>query len=137
MPVTAVLERRTLAAVFAGGALGGLLRTLLADAYPAAATSWPWVTFAVNLAGAFLLGSVVTALHERTPPPAVRRAFLGPGVCGGLTTFSTLQLELLEMLDHRSYVLAACYAAASVAGGFAAVGLATMLAGRLRRRTVA
>jgi CrcB protein len=88
------------------------------------------VTFAVNLLGAFLLGLFVTRLQERLPPSVYRRPFLGTGVCGALTTFSTMQLELLRMADAGRWALALAYAGASVAGGFAAVHVATQLTRR-------
>lgn len=121
-----------LAAVFAGGAVGALCRALLGEAYPTAAPSWPWVTFAVNLMGAFLLGYFATRLQERLPLSGYRRPLLGAGLCGGLTTFSTMQVELLEMIDTRNYGLAVGYASASVAGGYAAVHLATAMVRRVR-----
>jgi len=34
-------DRREIAAIFAGGALGTLLRAALADAFPHPATAWP------------------------------------------------------------------------------------------------
>jgi fluoride exporter len=124
-------DRRELAAIFAGGALGTGLRALLADSFPHAATSWPWPTFAVNVLGAFLLGWFATRLQERLPLSAYRRPLLGTGLCGGLTTFSTVQVELLRMLDAHDDLLALGYAAASVAAGYAAVQLATVLTRRV------
>ncbi|MGH3695027.1 MAG: fluoride efflux transporter CrcB [Pseudonocardiaceae bacterium] len=126
--------RRELAAVFAGGCVGTLCRGLLNEAYPAPAASWPWVTFAVNLLGACLLGYFATRLQERLPLSSYRRPLLGTGLCGGLTTFSTMQVELLGMLDARHYGLAAGYASASIAGGYAAVHLSTALVRRVRMR---
>ncbi len=124
-------DRRELAAIFAGGALGSLLRAALADAFPHGASAWPWPTFAVNVAGAFLLGYFATRLQERLPLSSYRRPLLGTGLCGGLTTFSTMQVELLEMLDAHRYPLAAGYATASVAAGYLAVQLATALTRRV------
>ena len=111
-------------AVFAGGCLGALGRAGLVEALPVSAGGWPWATFAANLAGAFVLGWVAAALR-RGP----RRAFLATGVCGALTTFSGLQLELLELLDRGSAAVALGYAAASLALGLAAVLLGRRLAG--------
>jgi CrcB protein len=127
-------DGRELAAVFAGGAVGALCRALLAEAYPAVAASWPWVTFAVNLSGAFLLGYVATRLQERLPLSSYRRPLLGTGLCGGLTTFSTMQVELLAMIDTRNYGLAVGYASASVVGGYAAIHVATAMVRRVRVR---
>ena len=67
----------------------------------------------------------MTRLQERLPLSAYRRPLLGTGLCGALTTFSTMQLELLQMLDRGAWGLALAYAGASVAAGFLAVALAT------------
>ena len=125
------IDTRELAAIFAGGALGSALRTGLVEAAPARAGSWPWVTFAVNVAGCLLLGYLVTRLQERLPVTAYRRPLLGTGLCGALTTFSTFQLDLLRLLDHNA-LLAAVYAAGSVAAGFLGVALGTAIVRRAR-----
>ena len=124
------VDRRELAAVFAGGFAGALARAALEEALPHDASRWPWATFTVNIVGAFALGYFVTRLQERLPLSAYRRPLLGTGLCGALTTFSTMQLELLEMLDGGHVALAAGYTAVSVAAGFAGVALATNLVRR-------
>ena len=126
------LDARELAAILAGGFLGAIARAELAEALPHEPGEWPWATFAVNIVGAFLLGYFVTRLQERLPLSAYRRPFLGTGFCGALTTFSTMQLEVLRMLDGDRIALALGYAAASVAAGFAAVALASGLSRRAR-----
>ena len=127
-------DRREVTAVFAGGALGTLARAALAEAFPHSATAWPWPTFAVNIVAAFLLGYFVTRLQERLPLSSYRRPLLGTGLCGGLSTFSTMQLEIVKMLDAHAWGLAAGYAAASIAAGYAAVQLATAMVRRVRVR---
>ena len=104
---------RLLPAMFVGGAGGGLARAVLEQGWPADGRSWPWVTFAVNIAGTALLAYVVTRLSRR---PYVR-PLLGIGLCGALTTFSTLQLEALELADHDRAALGATYALTSIAAG--------------------
>lgn len=123
-------DPRELAAIFAGGALGALARTALSEAIPHRAGAWPWATFAVNIAGAALLAWVVTLLNERLPPSRYRRPLLGTGLCGALTTFSTLQLELLSLLDDGHVALAAGYVLASLAAGLGVVWLVTGLVRR-------
>jgi len=125
-------DLREIAAIFAGGMLGAVARAELTQALPHAGDQWPWATFAVNLAGAFMVGYFTTRLQERLALSAYRRPFLGTGVCGGLTTFSTMQLELLDMLDGDHYALAIAYAGASIALGLLAVALATNLVRRAR-----
>lgn len=126
------LDLRELGAIFLGGAVGAALRTGLAELAPARASSWPWATFSVNLAGCFLLGYLITRLQERLPVTAYRRPLLGTGLCGALTTFSSFQLELLQLLDHDELALALAYAAASIAAGFAGLALGTAIVRRAR-----
>jgi fluoride exporter len=112
--------------------VGALARAGLAQAFATRPGEWPWATFAANLAGAFLLGYFVVRLRERLPVSTYRRPLLGTGLCGGFTTFSTMQLELLRMLDRDHLGLAAGYAAASIAGGFLAVTVAAAIVRRVR-----
>jgi CrcB protein len=79
-----------------------------------------------------VLGYFVTRLQERLPLSSYRRPFIGTGLCGGLSTFATLQVELLKMLDAHAYGLAAGYATGSVAAGYCGVYLATVSARRIR-----
>jgi len=125
-------DGRELVAIYAGGVLGALGRVGLAEAAPHGAGDWPWATFGANMLGALLLGYLVTRLQERLPPSSYRRPLLGTGLCGALTTFATLQLELFEMLDAGRLGLAAGYVAATLAGGFACVHLATATVRRTR-----
>jgi fluoride exporter len=127
-------DRRELGAIFLGGAVGALVRAALVEAVGDGAPAWPWVTFGVNLAGAFALGYFVTRLQERLPLSTYRRPLLGTGLCGALTTFSTMQVELLKMLDAERFGIAAGYLLASVAAGYAGVQLASAMVRRLRLR---
>ena len=126
------VDVRELAAVFAGGAAGAVARAEIVEALPSHPGRWPWATFAVNIGGALLLGYFTTRLQERLPLSAYRRPLLGTGFCGGLTTFSTMQLELLRMLDQGRVGLATAYAVLSVLCGAVAVALATNLVRRAR-----
>lgn len=124
------LDRQELAAIFAGGFIGAVARAALAQSLVARPDEWPWATFIVNLLGAVLLGYFITRLQERLPPSLYRRAFLGTGICGALTTFSTVMVELAQMLEGAHVALAIAYCLASLAGGFAAVFMSTKLVRR-------
>jgi fluoride exporter len=126
------LDRRELAAIYAGGLLGAVARVGLVQAAPHGVGEWPWATFAANMAGALLLGLFVTRLQERLPPSSYPRPFLGTGLCGALTTFSTLQLELFDMLDSGHLALAAAYASATLLCGFACIHLTSAAVRRTR-----
>jgi fluoride exporter len=127
-------DGRELAAVFAGGALGTLARAALEEFAGSDPGRWPWPTFTVNIVGAFLLGYFVTRLLERLPVSSYRRPLLGTGLCGGLTTFSTMQVETLKMIEHHHYGLAAAYTVVSIIAGLLAVYVATALVRRVRIR---
>lgn len=127
----ALTDRREVAAVFLGGALGTLARALLSHVLAVPPGHWPWATFIVNIVGAALLGYFTTRLLERLPTSGYRRSLLGTGLCGGLTTFSTMQVEVLVMLEHGFHLLAVAYLAVSIGLGLLAVQLTTTLV-RLR-----
>lgn len=121
-----MIDRRELGAIFIGGALGALARAGLAEALPDPGVGWPWATFVVNVVGTALLGYWFTTLSHTS----YRRPLLTTGFCGALTTFSTVQLELLEMLDAGRVGLAFLYIAVSVAVGLLAAQAATGVARR-------
>jgi CrcB protein len=121
-----------LAAIFAGGAAGALVRAGVAKLAPVAAGRWPWTTFALNVAGSFLLGYFATRLQERLPPSTYRRPLLGTGFCGALTTFSTMQVEAFRLARAGRPLLAVGYLAASTAAGLIAVALAAAVTRRAR-----
>jgi CrcB protein len=123
-----------LAAVFVGGAIGTLARAALETLAAPDPGRWPWPTFIVNIVGAFLLGYFATRLLERLPVSSYRRPLLGTGLCGGLTTFSTMQVETIKMLEHHNYGLAVGYTVASIAAGLLAVYVATAMVRRVRVR---
>lgn len=116
------------------GAIGTVTRAGIETIVAPQPGHWPWPTFAVNIVGAFLLGYFTTRLLERLPVSSYRRPLLGTGICGGLTTFSTMQVETLSMIEHGHYGLAVGYLAASVTAGLVAVYLATALVRRVRVR---
>jgi fluoride exporter len=125
-------DRRELAAISLGGAAGALLRVWLGETFSGGAPDWPWVTFAINLSGCFLLAYFATRLQERLPLSTYRRPLIGTGFCGAYTTFSTMAVEIVKMIDADRVALALAYAAASIGAGYAAIWAATTIARRTR-----
>jgi fluoride exporter len=119
-------ELRRAAAIYVGGVIGALARVGLSEAAPHGAGEWPWATFAVNMVGSLLLGYLFARLCDH-PVESLAHPFLATGVCGTLTTFSALQLELFEMVDAGHLGLAAAYTGATLVAGYAFVRLGIAL----------
>jgi CrcB protein len=117
--------------VCAGGALGSGARYLVATAAARVfGTGFPVGTAVVNLSGSFLLGAVVAAAgHGAVGEPV--RVFLGPGIMGGFTTYSSFNWETLALLAERRQA-ALLNLGLTVCGCLAAAALGAALAGGLR-----
>lgn len=93
---------------------------------------FPWWTFAVNVSGSFLLGLVAGIWVEHRPEGSrLPYLALGVGFCGGYTTFSTFEYELLQRAREGRWGMVLAYTAASVLVGFAAVFLGAWLGNRM------
>jgi CrcB protein len=114
-----------------GGAAGALARWAVELAVPSVA-GFPLATFLINLTGAFGLGLVGVLLLERLAPTRYLRPLLGIGFLGAYTTFSTMAIEGVRLLDDGRPQLAVGYWAATLLGGQMA-GVWGMWLGRLRR----
>lgn len=109
--------------VMAGGALGSGLRFLVGHALPTPADGFPWSTFIVNIAGSFFLGLLAGLAIRSQALSRTTLLFLGTGLCGGFTTFSTFSVETLAMYEAGHVILAASYVLGSVVGGLAAAAI--------------
>lgn len=118
-------------AVALGGALGASLRYAISQwVIDRFAPDFPWHTFVVNVTGAFLLGVLMAMAVERELIGHWGRLFLGVGVLGGYTTFSTLAFETLELVRGGAAPAAAANALGSVVLGLLAAMLG-LYVGRL------
>ena len=102
-----------------GGFIGSVGRYLL-GLVPVEG-DFPLMTFAVNFAGAVLIGAVFEAATEGSGLPDNAVLFLKTGVCGGFTTFSAFSLETLALLERGKYATGALYACGSVLACLAGV----------------
>lgn len=105
-----------------GGFAGAIARYAL-DGWVSEATrgSFPWGTLVINVSGSFALGLLFALTVERAALPAELRGPLGIGFLGAYTTFSTLTLESLRLMQDGAWTLAAANLAGSVVLGLAAV----------------
>jgi len=123
-----------LAVISVGGVLGSLARWGVAVAVPrSTSASFPLGTLTVNLVGCLAMGGLMVAVLEVAPPSRYLRPFLGTGVLGGFTTFSTYALDLVNLVETGHPVVAATYLFSSLFGGLAAVWLGAELVRRLVR----
>jgi CrcB protein len=121
----------TVLMVLLGGAIGAPLR-YLADLFVQSRhdSVFPWGTFAVNVAGSLVLGVTAAAVVELGSPPWVL-SFVGTGICGALTTFSTFGYESVRLLEEGSVSAAAANSVASIVVGLGACAGGFVLAAAL------
>jgi CrcB protein len=126
-------RRWALPAASAGGMLGAVSRYALEQALPPSAGGWPSATFAANVSGCFLLALVMAVLVGTGRHGSLWRVFLGVGVLGGYTTFSTYAVQAATLLRGRHEWLAVTYLFGTVIAAAAAVLLGLLL-GRMAVR---
>jgi CrcB protein len=127
-----VILLRRFAVIAVGGALGSWMRWRLSVWFPVASGTFPTTTLAINLVGSAFIGVVLVLSLDRRSPKFLTHSFVGTGLLGAFTTFSTFTVETAELLRASKPLVAAIYVLFSVAGG-AAAAFITM---RLTRRVV-
>lgn len=121
------------AVVAAGGILGSLARWAVGLALPTAPGGFPWGTVGINVLGSLLMGVLVVVVTEVRATHPLVRPFLGTGVLGGFTTFSTFAVDAQTLLlgGHRATALAAL--GATIVGAVGACALAMAVTRRVAR----
>jgi CrcB protein len=116
------------AAVAAGGVVGAELRYGLADAVPHSASGFPWSTVYINSLGCVLLGVLMVVLSQLTSPHRLLRPFLGIGILGGFTTFSTFTVDTERLIEHHRAGVAGAYVLVTLVVAAVAMGASTAVA---------
>ncbi|WP_199431671.1 fluoride efflux transporter FluC [Qaidamihabitans albus] len=132
----AALRWDVLAVIAAGGALGSLARHGVAEALPHPRGGFAVSTLLANVSGCLLIGVLMVAITQAAQPHRLLRPFLGIGVLGGFTTFSTYVLDGVESALAGRFGVALLYTAGSVLASLAAVILGMLGARALLRRNV-
>jgi fluoride exporter len=125
----------TLAAISAGGVAGALARYAVTLAFPP--RGFAWATLIVNVAGCMLIGVLMVAITEVWRAHRLVRPFLGVGVLGGFTTFSTYIVDAQRAVQAGAAGTGLIYLAVTLASALAAVHTGmrlTRLVGRARTR---
>lgn len=126
-----------LAAVALGGGIGSAARYGASLIWPTDPGSFPSTTMLVNVVGCALIGILMVVVTEARTVHRLTRPFLGTGVLGGFTTFSTWALDIQSLVDHGQARTAVAYLAATLIAALAAVWLSAWATRRLiawRRR---
>jgi fluoride exporter len=110
-----------LAAVAAGGVVGAAARHGISVAMPHGPDGWPWSTFLINASGCLLIGVLMVLILEVWVANRLVRPFLGVGVLGGYTTFSTYGVEAQQLIGAGRPGLALAYLGATVVAALVAV----------------
>ncbi|MFF0423623.1 fluoride efflux transporter FluC [Streptomyces sp. NPDC004520] len=125
-------ELPVVAVVAAGGALGAAARYGATLAWPTPGSAFPWTVLTVNATGCAVLGALMVLLTETTTSPhPLLRPFLGTGICGGFTTFSTYALDTQRLLSAGDPARGLLYL-----GGTLLTALAAVAAGVTAARAV-
>ncbi|WP_433479375.1 fluoride efflux transporter FluC [Spirillospora sp. CA-142024] len=119
---------RILAAVAAGGVLGALARYGLSSAFPYRAGEFPWVVFLVNVSGCLAIGALMVLVTETWRVHPLVRPFLGVGVLGGFTTFSTYVVDIQDAVAAGAPLVGLSYLAGTLVAALAAVFAGVRLA---------
>jgi len=111
-----------------GGAIGSLLRyqagRLLTHVLgPTAVTAFPWATLTVNVLGSLAMGLLAGLLARHGQGGEHWRLFVGVGLLGGFTTFSSFSLELAMLINRGQGAQAFLYGAVSLLAGLSALYL--------------
>jgi CrcB protein len=123
------------AAVAAGGALGALARYGLGVEFPHPRTGFPWATFGINVSGCLLIGVLVVLVTEGFAAHPLTRPFLGTGVLGGYTTFSTAMVDTQHLWSAGAAATGLAYLFGTLAAALTAAWLGVLGAqGLLRMR---
>ncbi len=117
-----------LAVIAAGGVLGAEARYGIDVALPHSASRFPWATLIVNASGCLIIGALMVLLLELTSPHRLARPFLGVGILGGYTTFSTFAVEAEQLVQAHRPGMALLYVTATAIGCMLTVWIGSVLA---------
>jgi fluoride exporter len=126
-PARVAVPWSVLAAVSVGGAIGAVARYAISTAWPTTRGGFPWATFVINVSGCLLIGVLMVAIAEIWPRRRLLRPFLGTGVLGGYTTFSTYVVDAQHLLDQHAAATALIYLLATLVSAVLAVYAGTAL----------
>jgi CrcB protein len=110
-----------IATISAGGVLGAVARYAVSAAWPHRPDGFAWSTWSINVSGCLLIGVLMVLISEVWVGHRLLRPFLGVGVLGGYTTFSTSIVDVQQAAAHGAAGVAFVYLGATLLGAMLAV----------------
>lgn len=128
-------EHASVVAVVAlGGAIGACGRYAASLLWPTAPDAFPWTTLAVNVTGCAVMGIFMALISEVWSAHRLLRPFVGTGILGGYTTFSTYAADIQHLVDSGHAATALAYLALTVLAALGSTWTAAALTKRLFTR---
>ncbi|MFF5477548.1 fluoride efflux transporter CrcB [Streptomyces sp. NPDC012935] len=117
-----------------GGAIGATARYAVSLWWPVQSGGFPWATFWTNVVGCAMIGVLMVIITDVRPVHRLVRPFVGTGVLGGFTTFSTYAVDIQQLVDGGHTRTGLAYLAATLVAALTAVWLATAATRRVLKR---
>ena len=126
-----------LVSISVGGAIGAIVRWGIGTAFPSPPDGFPWATFVINVTGCLLIGALMVLVTDVWAEQKLARPFLGVGVLGGYTTFSTYIVDIQRLINDNAAAIALAYLTGTVVAALCATaaGIAVTRFAIRRRRT--
>lgn len=122
------LRMKSILAVGFGAMIGAMLRFLILDNFKATA---PWTVAFINITGSFALGFLTGFLTGRIHRDDPWRLFLGTGLMGGYTTYSTFSMDVVHQLQEKQVVSAIANVTIQTVGSIALCAVGFVLGRKL------
>lgn len=118
---------RVLAVIAAGGLIGSAARYAISVAAPTDPGQVAWSTLITNVSGCLLIGVLMVLILEARQTHPLVRSFIGVGVLGGYTTFSTYTVDAQVMIDAGHPGAALAYLLGTIVAALGAVQVGVVL----------
>ncbi len=112
------MDLKSIVLVFFGGGIGSSIRYIITKYFSKNSISFPLGTSVSNLIGCFIIGLLIAYYDKNDIPKLDTFLFVSIGFCGGLTTFSSLMLDILYLTKSENSLYLLTYLGLNFILGF-------------------